>query len=369
MSGRRLLQLLMMALSLCILSSQSNAAEDPVDSVAKASEFAVPTSPAFVLLGVTPSKVARPGFARDLNLELITKDDKIISDAAIDVQPVWLLGFANTSAASYRNKSGFARTISTLGISLATAEKDSTKSLSWAARLTPFRGWDPLTDETYSSRIRAALDYSPKDRYLTIREAELEGDSSFIARRSPVDTTGMANVKIELAEVRDLLKIIDASTAKRLQAIDDSCRNRHWNDTRVEIGFGQLFNYTSAQLDSVRFRSQGVGAWVTAGLGLGSRWYLSGQFKYDDSDRIPRRDWGANIRYANANGGVFVEYIRVHSSDIHSNELAYGGELRLSTQLFLEAGVRGTLDEDMNLHQWLPLVRVRFGNTLKTFKL
>lgn len=116
-------------------------------------DLAIPESPAFAVLGLSPQEVIRPTTPRDFAAGLLNGIDKngnFQSGVAIDTVPYLLFNGENTSLAEYRERGNYAiRLLTNTQLSVATAKgsSDDDKSVKLAAglKIVPWNRGDPRT--------------------------------------------------------------------------------------------------------------------------------------------------------------------------------------------------------------------------------
>ena len=116
--------------------------------IAKATEFTIPSSPAFDLLNVNPAQVTRPSNIRDFKVDWSFRSWRLKPNIALQAQPVWELFYNRADLKKYRNASAFSRLLSTLDISAGTVEDDDqSRRASLSAKLNLYHQKDPLLDK------------------------------------------------------------------------------------------------------------------------------------------------------------------------------------------------------------------------------
>jgi hypothetical protein len=319
------------------------------DEVARATEFAVPSVPAFVLLDVNPAQVARPAFAKDFTLDLLVKDRGLAPDLALEFHPAWIFFFEDVDHQEYREMHPAIRLLSTLSLSAATAEKDERQNLAWAAKLSLISP-DPLLDAAYNSAVSDALDIS--DEELALLQ---ELDDSLEAANTDADRQRLiARYQSEIVAAED------AATELVREAVSDFHR-RSWNAEALDVAIGQTFRYGGETLGDLDFDASGVGAWVSGGTGLGTEHFLvTGLAKIvqlgDDEDL----SIGGNVRFGASRASGFVEFVHHSPGDDLSDTrtISYGGEFRLDNERKIELGIRTGYDDDFDLRELRPIIKL-----------
>ena len=329
--------------------------QDKSGELAKATNFCIPSSPAFNLLDVNPTSVNKPGFARDFKFDWISSSGALRPDIAIEAQPVWLFFFDKTSRSEYKRKNGFVKVLSTLNTSLGTVDRDSIRSLAYSVKLTLWKAYDPIEDDAFVKDLNITL---------TAREEELEKQKAVKSAMLSIETD---STKAEL--LREQIRAIDVeletvteNETERIRAIREDYAKEHWNDSFLDLGFGQVFNYTKSEFDELDLKSDGVGVWLNGNVGVGKRAMITVLAKYlnvgDDILFL-----GSNFRYGNPKANFFVEFT-AQMQDENVYVIAYGGDYKVNEKIQLEFGLRTNYDSDFSFFKLRPVVNLnyRLGN-------
>lgn len=347
----------------------------------KATVFNIPASSAFVLLGTNPTNVIRPGFTKDLKIDYILKEGKLVSDLALDVKPLWLFIFDEYSLEDYRRSTSFARTLSTLNVSLGTAEKDGLKKFAWAMTMTLVRT-DPMYDIDYQESLNKVLEISDQEsdfRFslmskiakLNRRIEELEGNPDPDA----------VILKIELEKERDnYQKALEGYTelrqelkSKELKEVNHKYLNEHLGDPMLQIGYGNVYNYDNPSLDSLRFENSGWGIWFQGSWGFNlfdllfannksneHQITLSGMGRYLKINSLKSQFYGFNICYGSSKANLFGEFSYEKTGKEEAYTIAYGGELRIDATKSILFGIKNCYTDKFNTKRLIPAVKINW---------
>jgi len=357
-----------------------NTAVSQVDpEILKATVFTIPESPAFVLLGTNPSNVTKPGFTKDLKLDYILKEGKLVSDLALDVKPLWLFVYDKYSIEEYRELTPFAKALSTLNLSLGTAEKNGQKKFAWSMTMTIFRT-DPICDTIYQNKLNNILGDTPEDINY---EFSLSSKISKLSRRINQIKNNPDSIKIMLALVEErnnYQKLVDSYgktnqdlKTKRLEIENKKYMDEHLSDPVLQIGYGNVYNYDNPVFDSLKFKNTGWGLWCHGSIGFElfdvfyanntSREHtilLSGLCKYMKINSLTSQFFGLNIRYGNSKTGIFGEISYEKIGDNESYILVYGGELRIDATKSILIGLKNAYTSDFNNTSLVPAIKLNW---------
>lgn len=326
---------------------------ETVTDTAEATNFSIPSSPAFVLLDVNPSKVNRPGSLRDFKFDWILKGDGLAPDIAIEFQPISLIFFNKVNYADYQ-KQWIKRVLSTLNISVGTAKKDDIQSIAYSLKITLINNGDPLSrkNTSYINEIKTLI--SDTEKKLLLRRAAISNALKY-------NTNLAADEKVKYEEEKKYLEskiaIIEELDEKELKKIKAKHEKDQWNATVVDVGFGQIFNYTGDTLDTLKFEGRGIGLWVNGCTGIGKRAIISGLFKYIRIDKEDQYFGGINLRYGSSKFNFFIEGIYERVQSVDKNTIAYGGSYKISSDLLLEFGLRTEYNKDFKFKNLKPIVK------------
>ena len=296
-----------------VLVSACCAAADKTPSV----DLAVPESPAFTVLGVTPSNVVRPSTGKDLATSLLNGIDQngnFQTGIALDMIPYLLAVGSKITITEYR-ASYMTRFISRASVSFGTTKgvtDDKATRLAVGLRLSLFDFGDPRSDSQLDACFNTAF-------------------AAFVSNFRPPDLMKLDQAAADAAE-------------KRLQALISSLRNSGETDDAFEARMATNQQFQAAKLQAVRTR-QTVDSETKANDGANSKKTADYAKCVDDSRKrnANRSSWivaaapswtsvtGTNADMKWSGGGFWTS-------------LAYGFDsvpvLRDTTQLVLHARYR-----------------------------
>lgn len=349
---------------------------DTTARIAEATNFTIPSSPAFTLLDVNPAKVTRPASVRDFKLDILVKDNAIISDLAVSAKPIQLIFYNNQSTKAYKKMKWGQRTLSTLDLSVGTAEKDEQKKLAVSGKVTLFRP-NPLDDESYLNKINSML----KPDKLQIKERRkhavevmkitkeiksVNEDTLLSAREKKSAIAAFNKKKAEINDVHDIyLESLGEILAKKRDAVVKRYLADNWNASALDIGAGYLWSYDNPDLDSIKLVSRGYGIWINGAFGPSTKskgkWLFTGMFKYIKLLSSEEYFLGGNIRYGSSSFNVFFEYVYEDIASVKQTTLSYGGEYRLDATRTIEFGLRKELESDFSFRDLTPRVKLNWN--------
>jgi hypothetical protein len=205
-------------------------------------DLAVPDSPAFAILGLSPEKIARPGVPRDLATTLLNGVDRrgnLQSGIAMDFAPLFLFAGNHLTYDQYKNGTG-TRLLGRTQISVATAkgagEGDKAVRMALGVRTTLWDAGDPRLDETLVACLNSIRVTPPAVALL-----DQEAIDAWIAKAT--------------AERRPLV----AQCHEQFKA-------RRWNASSFAVGIAPSWHSPSGGWGG--FRSGGAALWGSLALGL-----------------------------------------------------------------------------------------------------
>lgn len=382
-------------------TSESAPAEDsPESRVAKATELAIPTSPAFNMLNEnTPSRIERYAAIHDFKVDWSLTNGQqgyaISPGLAIEAQPIWLLFFDRAGAAKYRQATPLARTFSTLSLSIGTNASNDKNWLAWGAKLNLYRQHDPLNDKEYLRSLEETTEEA-KDSFL-LKIKTLEMQQIRLSRRDSAYETRLQALHDSIAQVDlDILDLERAQTQKLAEARERYIQ-KHWNSGFLDLAFGRLHTYANVQdtlfeifqqpgtpelLDTAALPNntlvlskQGYAVWLSGGIGIGSSGLVSGMVRYG---KKPSRltgtigevlSVGLNLRYGTRRYNFFIEGFIDRFRDPLAGApgvrfrqdfymLTIGADWRFSRNVMLNIGLRQYKDFKNGTYLITPLLNV-----------
>lgn len=381
------------------LMAQENG-NNPVSRTAKATEFAIPSSPAFNMLNEnTPSRIERFTSLRDFKVDWSLTNGQqgytLSPGIAIEAQPIWLLFFDRAGAAKYRSATPLTRAFSTLSLSLGTSAANDKNWLAWGAKLNLYRQHDPLNDEAFLRALEAGTEDSKDSLLLQIKALEMA--QIRLSRRDAHYDQAHQALSDSILQVELAIQELERAQTATLADVRDQYIQQHWNSSYLDLAFGRLLTYASVQdtvfalvenpvtpgqtdtvplgNNTLRLAKQGYGVWMSGGLGLGANSLISGMVRYG---KKPSRltgtvgdTWsaGINLRYGTRRYNFFVEAFYDHfrdplpqSAESHVVQkiymLTFGGDWRISRNVVLSFGIRQNRDFDNGTFLLQPLINV-----------
>ena len=326
------------------------------EEIIKQTDFSVPSSPAFLLLDANPSQVNRPGFVKDFKFDWVFQGQGLNPNIAIEAQPIWLFFYDNVSLSEYQKQNFILRALSTTTVSLGTVDRDSVQSLAYSLKITLFNSADPMMDNDFINRYAPTTD--GMNEHQRIAEIDFQ-----LARDTSLTPGQFAQLTQERDSLRRVLNEMDSLENLNRKQVWIDYQNQHWNASALDVGFGQVFDYSADRLDQLGLARKGTGVWVNGALGFGrqkNKWLLGGLFKlinYDDTEYT----YGLNLRYGSARLNIFAESVWLQTDENTITTFAYGGDYRLNPKVFLQVAIRTEYNEDFNLQKLLPRVNVKWA--------
>lgn len=364
--------------------------------VAKATDFSIPASPAFMMLNNnTPSRIQRFTTLRDFKVDWSLGNNYQLSPGiALEAMPFWLLFFDRGAVEKYQQASPIVRKLSTLSVSAGTTADSSKNWMAYGVKLNLYRAKDPMTDPDFLKTLRMLSDSTRSQLEVKIKEYEVKQLKLNKAKQDYQDK--FALIEDSIALVQERIGDLERQQSERLAHARDEYVQRNWNCSYVDIAFGQLYNYKQevksvnqtikspvTGLDSVisfakknlTLQGQGYGVWVSGGVGILKNGMISGMMQYGvrpmSFGGLPATSFstGVNLRYGNRKYNMFVETFydntrqkNVSDQVIPLTEKTYmvtlGGDWRVSRNVMLSFGIRNVKDFANDTYNLSPLINV-----------
>jgi hypothetical protein len=269
-----------------------------------------PASPAYVLLGVEPASVERPGDPTDLAFSLLTATETLSvlpQNYAVSFAPYWLAGAGQRlTFDQWRREGSLGATImQTLDISLAAASRETDDtSLGAGLRFSLRRGTIPASAAASElADLEAAQRDAARDLGARLVAAE-SADSLLIALEAVLFTPGLsaeASAVVESAIaarraelVAALEPLAQAEHFARLSALAAELDLRRLG-FKLDVAGGITGDFPQRDVDQGRLAR--AGAWLTGGYD-GTRWTALGVARWMTEDNAGSWDAGGRVIYA-----------------------------------------------------------------------
>lgn len=367
---------------------------DPLlkDTLLKATQYSIPSSGAFTLLGVNPENVSTPGFSRDFKIDYFFQDAQLNPNIALQCQPFWLLFYKNKTIDSWSDANFLHSIVANTEFSFGSTE-NQTKGNQFAYSFKTTIGYNPLTDTSFSKGYETVLGAVVDN----IEELNINLTMEKTAIQFKLDTleTQIFNLKTELSnlsnyqtlEKNKLIKeinTINAQIAERTtrlfiisSTIEDNLNNENktleenakkyvsnYMETkkskfRMDIGFGQVFQYKDTLVTELNPLLTGFGIWINPGFGVcldknntscNNSLLFAAIGKLTVIDTITEITSGFNIRYVGGKTDIFTEYSPVFTGQqLTANRISFGGGYELDKQKYLQVGFLLDFDQKFKL--------------------
>jgi hypothetical protein len=294
-------------------------------SVPDFNSIRTPTSPAFVLLGVEPTSVARPNTPADFAASVLTGTQNLSSlprDYALEVSPYWMVGHPTMRWTRDTTRTILESLARTFTVSVATAEIGTESSpltgLALGTRASLLSGRTPAAQIARIEELEARLaaDAARIDSLTKALNDSLDAAQqlALAAAKTPEE---MNRVLADFTAIRANLTrpiLESAMTEEEDQAIqkefEDIAGTRE--GLFIEVAGGAAWAAPNAVLDSAQTSSWG--AWLTASYTL-PRVSFVGVVRYqglENAGTTDAIDFGGRMIYTRASYGLSVEYVGRH---------------------------------------------------------
>jgi len=331
--------------------------------VVKATEFSIPSSPAFIMLDASPDRITKPGLPRNFKVDWSLKSYSLSPNLALEAQPIWLLFFDRSPLSKYQKANGLVKMFSTISLSAGTVQRDTINWLAIAGKMNIYRSRDPLTDRELLDSLNMVVG---QDEELMQQQLEtLKKQNSKLKSKKDAESIKM---QTQLNKSIDSLKIelINKQTLRKQTVRDLQQRyvRRHWNTSYLDVAYGKSYKYDKdSKLDSLVLLSERNSLWVSGSLGLGKNWLLSDMAQYNLTATSDNYMVGTNLRYSSGNNNYnfFAELFREGYSqtpDLNTFTIAYGGDFKLGRNILLSYAIRTVYTDKLHFKDVAPIANV-----------
>lgn len=380
--------------------------KEPVGNRLTPSEFSIPPSPVFDLMGVTPSQINRTSDLKNFKVDWSFKSWRLNPNLALQSQPFWEIFFNRKDLSRYQQASPFMRKLASLDLSLGTVQnEENDRRIGGAVKLNLLKQKDPLLARELYEDI--GLRFSEEKISLEVKLQEL---------KVKLDTLQNILEKPALrAEITATEEQLLSLNSRRNTEINERAKifiAENWNAASLDIAAGRVYTYQSDSAGSLKKlrlnRNTGWGIWINGGFPIGKRWMLSGLLRttwYEEELDFLLRNTvtqeenlrsavaenklysaGMNLRYGGPLYSFFVEFLyekkalktpvealrdaftepaqteivasSVKWTVVHPNSLSIGGDWRISRNVIINYGMRWIIDKDGRSRAFIPVAGI-----------
>jgi hypothetical protein len=304
-------------------------AQGAADSVASIS---VPSSPAFVLMGVTPSSVEQPGNIRDYKLDFATQAAFKTPDVSLELRPLWLTWLGHDKG--FTSWPWIKKVLSSFGLAAGVVNQtEDTTATALAATIGLYQAANPLYDKAYL--LLAAARIGSAEETLNMKE-----DNFGLKLKRCTTSAESLTWKSKIASIDSLKQALRDSEARRIISVNNDYQTKHWNSPQIEIGGGWRSNLDWLSESDFQFDSTGWAAWVTACTGIGPSILVSGMYRYASNLGGPDHTVGFNLRWGGPKSGLFAEVLFDITGDKGHISYGGGGQYSVNRNVQIQYGVR-----------------------------
>jgi hypothetical protein len=386
------------------LHAQTNSTDDPQAGRISPKELAIPASPVFDMMGVTPSQVARTSDIKDFKVDWSFKSWRLNPNLAIESQPVWELFYNRNELTKYQQASPFMRRLSSLDVSIGTVQnEDNDRRIGFAVKLNVYKTKDPLLARELYQDLNPKYRNEKSDLEAQLKLLQAKLDTMQDVLQKPALRSQITSTEQQLASV----------ASRRMSEVNTRAKvyvGENWNASSLDIAAGKVYTYqtdSAGSLIKLRLnRNTGWGAWINSAFGIGKKWLVSGLLRttwyqeevnfilHDKSSGLDSGQHaiaqntlysvGLNVRYGSAIYNFFVEAFyekkglktpiqalndafsvpspnleivgsSVKWSVVEPTTLSFGGDWRISRNVILNYGMRCLFDANWKFQTFTPV--------------
>ncbi|MBK8244847.1 MAG: hypothetical protein IPK88_15590 [Saprospiraceae bacterium] len=356
--------------TMCIIGT-AKAQMGTTSDIPIASEFAIPISPAFDLIGVNNALVARPGNIRDFKVDWSFKSWRLKPNIALQAQPIWEILYNRSSLDKYRKASKLMQMLSTVDVSAGTIEDETlVRRLSWATKITLYRQKDALLNPSLFQKTDSLFN----ERRVLITE-KLEVLKNDLKKQKVKEKRD--SIKALIEEVDFESDLLDIEQKRNNLDIASAFAKKNWNASFIDVAFGRIYSYTNDTLSKLNLKGRGIAGWANFSIGIGPKILLTSLIKAvmisDDFTGFNTNilSAGINFRYGSPKFNFFAEgvYSKSNNNSIFDNKTinlsqanalstSYGGDWRLSRNVMLSYGIRVDYSETIKFQRITPIAGI-----------
>jgi len=330
-------------------------------------EFTIPQSAAFDILGVSPAQILTPSTIKEFKVDWSFSNWRTAPNLAIQLQPIWELFYNRPNLSKYRKASHLQKTIASLDVSAATIlDFNGDRKLAYAGKINLYMEKDPIADKNIFKEIEQEYNASTKElrKYLHRLKQKVKQIKNYDRQDS---------VYYIMDSLTQELNFLNETQKLKIQERINVFQKKNWNSASIEVATGQAFSFSGNETDSIKILGKVFSGWVTGCVGFGRKSLLTGIIRYtqilniEADKRNSFFSGGINFRYGSHKFNYFSE---IYTADISNREenisesmqiinvskyiAAIGGEWKVTRSVVLSYGIRLNLNESFNLTRITP---------------
>lgn len=380
--------------------------KEPVGNRLTPSEFSIPPSPVFDLMGVTPSQINRTSDLKNFKVDWSFKSWRLNPNLALQSQPFWEIFFNRKDLSRYQQASPFMRKLASLDLSLGTVQnEENDRRIGGAVKLNLLKQKDPLLARELYEDIGLRFSEEKKSLEVKLQELKVKLDTLQNILEKPA-------LRAEITATEEQLLSLNSRRNTEINERAKIFIAENWNAASLDIATGRVYTYQSDSAGSLKKlrlnRNTGWGIWINGGFPIGKRWMLSGLLRttwYEEELDFLLRNTvtqeenlrsavaenklysaGMNLRYGGPLYSFFVEFLyekkalktpvealrdaftepaqteivasSVKWTVVHPNSLSIGGDWRISRNVIINYGMRWIIDKDGRSRAFIPVAGI-----------
>ena len=368
----------------CIVTTVNLSSQNEAD-LATQDGMTIPSAPAFTILGVNPEMVQRPSDIKSFKVDWRIKNYNLAPDLALEGQPIWYFLHRKKPIRQLSHNSLFAKTISTLSLSVATAKIDGINHAAYAMKMNLYKEKDPLTHSEAHKLIE-------HDFHQSFHSINNQLDDLHMQMKNSVANSDSLQELINELKLR-ALQLAEDREEKYFQLYEEDPYNK-WNRSMIDMAFGRVFTYDNGRLDSLKMQSAGYSIWMNGAIGIGSSSLITSLIRWSRVHQNNNYLVGISYRFGNQKFNFFAElvyeslgnYFDINVDDAFSEDerfsekfesdigngwigfnpgitsrqytIAYGGDFKLNRNILLNFAIRTQFSGSWSLNRLIPVANV-----------
>jgi hypothetical protein len=351
------------------------------------SEMAIPSAPAFSVLGVNPEIVMRPSDIKSIKVDWRIKNYNLAPDLALEAQPFWQLFYKNKDMEEYLNARPIAHKLSSMSFSLATAKIDGINHAAYAFKVNLYKEKLPEIENEFRKIVLAEASMKLLDIDSLI---QLHAEK----RLATTDPNEKEALTQEIEELYEQRYALSKNTKEEYLNRISQTQALKWNISMLDFAFGRVMTYDNGGIDKLKLQGAGYALWFNGCVQSGENGLFTGLIRYSNHGSNSNIQLGMSYRYGGPKFNLFVETIYerlgnffdtgatdpfdqnevfaskyeqdIGSSWLHFNPdapisqytLSYGGDFKLSKNILLNFALRTQFGREFSFTRLLPVANV-----------
>jgi hypothetical protein len=294
------------------------------NKVNKSSEFNNEGTQIFSILKNSPKSIVYPDTIKDLKLDIVFKNSKLVPEFGIEFLPLYLTIFKNKSYNTIVNMNHFVKQLKDVKLGIGNKLLNSTNYILGASIIYPiYQQNDIAFNKNLIKEIYNKLNNKLIDN---IQQEIMSLKIDYFLSKNKSIKKKIKDKQLEVNKLFDKLGI---------EELIKKYKKEYWNSTYINLGYGLLFHYNmNDKFKGFNAKILEIVIIYQSGFGIGKNILCSQLIRYHRSKQIINNIYnGFNLTFKKDKNNIFVEVFNLYNIN-NNNIIEYN--INLGINLFIK---------------------------------